>query len=123
MNLVLLSALGLHPYRTVELVEPNLDTSIFESCTSMKGGLYTVRFSIRADGKSSLITGESCFSAIESIYFPPSPTSNEIFTWDVILQDGVLFPQLLRKESKKSPFPGIFAENKALLKEASEKND
>ena len=123
MNIVLLSALGLLPYRTVKLVEPNLKTSVFESCTSMKDGLYTVRFSIRADGKSSLLAGEPCFSAIESIAFPQSPNLNETFTWDVILQDGVLFPQLLRKESKKKIFPGIFTTDKVFLKEASEKHD
>ena len=116
MNIVLLSALGLHPYRTVELVEPRLETSVFKECTTIKEGLHSIRFSIREDGKASLLDGEPCFSSIEHIDFVQSP-AKEIFTWDVILQDGVLFPQLLRKEPKENLFPGIFAQEKSSLQE------
>ena len=116
MNIVLLSTLGLHPYRTVDLVEPRLETSVFEDCTSIKEGLHSIRFSIREDGQASLLDGEPCFSSIEGIAFPKSP-AKEIFTWDVIIQDGVLFPQLLRKEHKEILFPGIFAQEKASLQE------
>ena len=123
MNLVLLSALGLSPYRTVELVEPLLETSVFQGCTDLSDGLYTVRFSIRADGTASLLDGEECFSVIERIVFPKSPTSNDTFIWDVIHQKDVLFPQLLRKESPKNLFPGIFAHEKEhMLKAEGEKN-
>lgn len=116
MNIVLLSALGLHPYRTVDLVEPRLETSVFEECTSIKEGLHTIRFSIREDGQVSLLDGAPCFSSIERIAFSKSP-AKEIFTWDVILQDGVLFPQLLRKERKETLFPGLFARDKSSLQE------
>ena len=123
MNIVLLSVLGLSPYRTVEAVESFLDLSLFQACTEQSEGLYTVRFSIRADGSALLLEGEACFSSIESIAFAKSPASNDIFIWDVIHQDGVLFPQLLRKESQELIFPGIFAQNKKkLLDEAGKKN-
>ena len=124
MKIVLLSALGLSPYRTVKSVEPSLEPSVFHACTDLNEGLYTVRFSIHADGKASLLDGEDCFSAIENVVFPKSPTSNDIFIWDVIHQDGVLFPQLLRKESKEILFPGIFAQDKEkMLQEDGKKNE
>ena len=123
MNVVLLSMLGLSPYRTVEGVEPLLDPSVFQACGSLREGLYTVRFSIGSDGKAVLLDGESCFSSIETIAFAKSPTSHDIFIWDVILQDGVLFPQLLRKENPELIFPGIFAQNKKkLLQETGKEN-
>lgn len=123
MNLVLLSTLGLSPYRTVELVEPSLDLSVFQTCTNLSNGLYTLRFSVHADGKASLLDGEDCFSAIERVTFPKSPTSNDIFMWDIIHQDGSWFPQLLRKESPKIIFPGIFAQEKERMLEGEGKDN
>ena len=96
---------------------------MFQTCGALREGLYTVRFSIRSDGKAALLEGESCFSSIETIAFAKSPASNDIFIWDVIHQDGVLFPQLLRKENPELIFPGIFAQNKKkLLQEAGEED-
>ena len=123
MNVVLLSVLGLNPYRTVEGVESFLEPSVFQACKELSEGRYTVRFSIRSDGKAVLVEGEACFSSIEDIAFAQSPTSNDMFIWDVIHQDGVLFPQLLQKESPEVIFPGIFAQDKKkLLQEAGKKN-
>ena len=115
MNIALLSALGLHPYRTVELVEKNLDISVFQECADLNDGVYTIRFSIDSQGQASLLEGEGCFSAIERISFSKSPTSKDTFTWNVIHQDDVLFPQILRKENHDVVFPGIFASDKEKL--------
>ena len=123
MNVVLISTLGLYPYRTVEQVEKNLDISVFQACTELKEGLHSVRFSIRADGKALLLKGADCFSSVENIGFPKSPTVQDIFTWDVIYQEGVLFPQLLRKESEMIVFPGIFAQEKEKMLNMDEQND
>ena len=41
MNVVLFSALGFSPYRTVELVESNLETSVFtDRMSTIKEGLH-----------------------------------------------------------------------------------
>ena len=120
MNVVFLSALGLSPYRTVEIVEPSLDVSVFQACADLSDGLYSVRFSIQKDGKASLLEGEDCFSAVENITFTTSPTIQDVFNWDVIYQGGVLFPQLLRKESRDIIFPGIYAQNKEKLIQSDE---
>ena len=102
-------------YLTAETVEKKLieQKDVFSICSTLKDQLHTIRFSVDANGTATRIEGDECFSILSQVVFPSHPSKKRNFIWRVAIQKGVLFPQTLVRERRKSVMlPGLFSIDK-----------